>query len=302
MVSTTSTPSAHTTDPAASTKSTISARPTVLPAAAPTNSTTPLTGPTPLIGLKALTGPVMSTNSVPSTQTTDPKPSVTPTTLTTYIAPTAPIDSTISTGATFTDYHFIHDLIQYLKAGSKPTSPTRRPPLPLPIIMLILLRAGYLDPKSRILARSSQELSVASSGPLRSERWFISTPIQQPIARMVLSTSSHDQGWATHNGSWSWFDVSVVSPNGRVKNRPNGEPLTWKSHSNLVASEAPVALAGTFEVDHEIWRNLANGDRIAVSIAAQFGGWANHAKEGTLRIWEWSSAAVAHEQSGKSVQ
>ena len=44
---------------------------------------------------------------------------------------------------------------------------------------------------------------------------------------------------------------------------------------------------GRFESDHEIWRQLAGGDRTGVGVCAPYCVWKNTAKKGVLKVDEW---------------
>lgn len=192
-----------------------------------------------------------------------------------------------------TRLHFLHALIRSLQRGS--TKPPRRP-LPHNVTMRILCMAGYVSLRPIVLAKSNSHKSVKSQGTIASERWFTSLPLTpydygefSRITRLALSTRSHDQGRAPDNSaSYSWFEISIVSPAGTVKCRTDRSQLIWMSHCNRVASRDFVSLDGDpFYADHEIWRNLEVGDKIAVWVSAQYGGWENHAQEGELCVWRW---------------
>ena len=113
---------------------------------------------------------------------------------------------------------------------------------------------------------------------------------------MQLVTLSRDQGWCNDpsQGSWSWFEVVILAPAGddkqtvAIKKGSDGKDLVWTSHKNPVASDAFAWRKGErFESDHEIWRQLAEGDSIGVRVCAQYGKWGNTAKEGILKVDEW---------------
>jgi len=191
-----------------------------------------------------------------------------------------------------TPLHFLHALARALEHGS---SQPPRPALPLEIVIQILHYAECFQPGPPLtLATSDREMSVTcGSSELCSERYLVSQPLSRrdiyQIGRMVVSTRSRDQGWASDPGAgnYSWFDVSIVMPNGEVKTRPKSMPLVWASHHNNLASWEYANVEGEFEADHEIWEHLEEGDRIAVSAVAQYPGWANHVTAGSLRVWHW---------------
>ncbi|KDQ12094.1 hypothetical protein BOTBODRAFT_56964 [Botryobasidium botryosum FD-172 SS1] len=276
-------------------------RPATPVAVTSTNTTVPLTHtitPSQALAQPTPTGIATSPAHITEFQPPSPADPSAPTTLPASGANPSSVGTAVSS---FKNYHYLYELAESLKEGgdalvvtddASPDDLSQRPPLPLPVVRHILFHAGLLDPNPRVLAQSTGPKSIASGGPRSSAIWFISPPLQRPIARMVLATSSHDQGWATHDGSWSWFDISILTPDDQVKVRHDGGECLWKSHSNRVASQHPVDLSSTFDLDHEIWKNLEEGDRIAVSVVAQYGGWANHAREGKLEIWEWASGTV----------
>ena len=140
----------------------------------------------------------------------------------------------------------------------------------------------------------------ADSGESRSSIWFSTPPLDSrhisKAARIQLAAESHDQGWCSDpsQGSWSWFEVVILAPPGDdgqtavIKKGSDGRDLVWTSHTNPLRSDGFAWRKGKrFESDHEIWRQLAEGDSIGVRVCAQYPGWKNTAKEGVLNVDEW---------------
>ncbi|KDQ12448.1 hypothetical protein BOTBODRAFT_34423 [Botryobasidium botryosum FD-172 SS1] len=187
-----------------------------------------------------------------------------------------------------TQLHLFYALARALHFGS---SDPPRPALPLEIVIYIMRHAKCLCPPLT-LAASDQPASVSSyAGEVYRQRYLISQPLGQrdiyKMERLVVSTTSRDQGWVSdpHSGSYSWFDVAIIAPDDTVKTSSAGTLLLWTSHHNRVAGRNSENLEGVIEGEHEIWDHLSEGDRIAVFIAAQFPGWANYTSSGSLRVW-----------------
>lgn len=83
------------------------------------------------------------------------------------------------------------------------------------------------------------------------------------------------------NGSWSWFEISILKCNGYPKER-NGKPLTWRSHENSVDSTRLSRYIQHFDTHHEIWRELRDGDSLGVFGCARQPGWMCVGREAKL--------------------
>ena len=97
---------------------------------------------------------------------------------------------------------------------------------------------------------------------------------------------------ASEEGIPAIFDDPPSSPlSRRYRQKPRlGSPMDacrWLSHHNALAVPVYQSLSGEiFGTGHEIWRNLKEGDVIAVYARARFSGWQNHARDGKLEFWE----------------
>lgn len=129
--------------------------------------------------------------------------------------------------------------------------------------------------------------------------WF-STPafdhrLLTRVTSMQLVTKSHDQGWCSNasDGSWSWFELVILSPQGNdeiplPKKGDDGKDLAWFSHTNPIASKDYSWIRGRrFESDHDIWKHVVVGDCIGVRVCAQYPGWQNIARKGVLNVEEF---------------
>jgi hypothetical protein len=118
-----------------------------------------------------------------------------------------------------TDSHLYYALSRSLRNGSSERG-RRRPRLPIEIVIKIFDMAGFIKSipsKSReILSTLDSEVTVRSSGPKESKLVIQSPPLTrevlQHIRQLQVETISHDQGWATGPGSWTWFEVVILTP------------------------------------------------------------------------------------------
>ncbi|EJD38026.1 Zip-domain-containing protein [Auricularia subglabra TFB-10046 SS5] len=105
------------------------------------------------------------------------------------------------------------------------------------------------------------------------ENWFASRPFTaanlENITGVTLQTMSRDQGWADDvtQGSWTWFDICIARPTRNnsfiVDKSPSGEELSWRSHTNRIATRQSQLLTGQyFGPEHELWRHLREGNVI----------------------------------------
>jgi hypothetical protein len=101
-------------------------------------------------------------------------------------------------------------------------------------------------------------------------------------------------------GSWSWFEIRVARPIGEdssqleAKCRPEGDEVSWRSHSHPAVPETVSQEPEFFEhkgfvfgPDSPLWDEVAEGDVLQVMMKAQFSGWANVASDGALKICTW---------------
>ena len=87
------------------------------------------------------------------------------------------------------------------------------------------------------------------------------------------------------------FDEPSFPLSGRYRLKPRlgsaADACRWVSHYNALAVPTYKSRSGEiFGTSHEIWRNLTEGDVIAVYARARFPGWQNRAKDGKLEFWE----------------
>ncbi|GJJ13002.1 hypothetical protein Clacol_007251 [Clathrus columnatus] len=195
-----------------------------------------------------------------------------------------------------------------------------RPGLPIELVSYIMRLADcvLLSMHSRISTANFVVCSVTSQ--VVSQPCLLTDPVSREmiphLARMRLTTNSHDQGWYNYpdSGSWTWFEVALVehdaSGNLRVKvrrsiendssagdiNTPeiattllnDAQPLSWISHRNRQGSVSFIVQEGIeFGPDHEIWQHISEGDQILVRACAKYGSWKNHIDWTALKIWEW---------------
>ncbi|KAI5120728.1 hypothetical protein M0805_006434 [Coniferiporia weirii] len=157
--------------------------------------------------------------------------------------------------------------------------------------------------------------SVTASGrSVASRLWWTTEPFSASHLGLPntvrLSTLSGHQGWVSfpNRGSWSWFELAIVSsaPSqvakvygyNLVKTRANGTLLKWFSHRHPIKQNNSFQnyigrLLGT---EHEIWRYLSPGDRLAVFGCAQYPAWSCRGQKGVLTFNE----SLGREMKSKS--
>ncbi|KAL5513902.1 hypothetical protein ACEPAG_2663 [Sanghuangporus baumii] len=165
-----------------------------------------------------------------------------------------------------------------------------------------------LSAATKFTARASTAFEVTSDSAIAQKRcWLLTQPINGEVlkrkgAPIDIKTVSHHQGWVEFpdRGSWSWFELAIVSANAQVDSngqvaydsvkKAGSKVLAWLSHSH------PVDQNGTFETfehrfpdNHEIWRHLQVGDRLAVFGCAQYPNWRCHGRDVELKLGECAS-------------
>ena len=186
-----------------------------------------------------------------------------------------------------------HGLARSLEGGYH-----SRPGLPVELVIYIFRLADCVLPSERFTMKIDIPCRAkASSGTISNTIWFSTPPLsREPLSRIAsiqLVTLSRDQGWCgdPSSGSWSWFEIVILRGDSQQvvkKSAVGGKDLVWISHHNPIASKQYSWLEGSiFGSDHELWKHLAEGDRIAVRACAQYGGWCCSAMEGFLKADEW---------------
>lgn len=72
-----------------------------------------------------------------------------------------------------------------------------------------------------------------------------------------------------------------------MKERPDGSPLNWRSHHNMLGHpqwsirETERSIL-SLDASHEIWSHLEPGDYISVFARARFGAWTCYGRRGML--------------------
>lgn len=186
-----------------------------------------------------------------------------------------------------------------------------RPGLPHEIVRDISRLSQLVIPMFDVVATEEIAARATSQDPVR-RLWFESRPFTSlraidRIAAFKLVTQCQHQGWVSmpDYGSWSWFEVAILTDNvaaeplttggsannsqdsgvGRVKNREDGTPLRWISHKIPVDQSKSAHLEGPlFDADHEVFSHLEVGDSIGVFACARFGAWECVGLEGKLAL------------------
>ncbi|KAL5636414.1 hypothetical protein ACGC1H_000396 [Rhizoctonia solani] len=151
----------------------------------------------------------------------------------------------------------------------------------------------------------------ASSQDVQSLVWFQTEPFTKKMLHHVKSiqlvTMSRHQGWVGDRdaGSWSWFEFQVARPTDQgtvpatAKHQSNGDEMSWCCLAHPVDHETAEIQGdfakhegSIFDLDHELWTQIEEGDVLQVVMKARFGGWLNTASDGIVRFSTWWEPSV----------
>ncbi|KDQ58488.1 hypothetical protein JAAARDRAFT_78212 [Jaapia argillacea MUCL 33604] len=156
-------------------------------------------------------------------------------------------------------------------------------------------------PEQNVSINSVQTITATASSGQIVRKFYFGAPVTAskiPLYVSVqLSTNARDQGWATHpdQGLWSWFELAILPkgfntgdavPVDKIKKAKDGSPLTFISHRLPLSSTYEDQTGMLFEKDHELFKNLADGDVIGVLACAQFAAWKCDARSGNMNFVE----------------
>lgn len=110
------------------------------------------------------------------------------------------------------------------------------------------------------------------------------------VREIKIDIWSHDQGWSdypedqgTYRGSWTWFELGILRPQGREEISTNIGRLV----TNIHASSATMHHQVVFQRDDDqSWvRHLRAGDQIFVTPRARFPGWTNYTRGAAIEVY-----------------
>ncbi|KAF8650933.1 hypothetical protein AX16_005031 [Volvariella volvacea WC 439] len=120
--------------------------------------------------------------------------------------------------------------------------------LPLELVDLIIEDAEYWP---RLHSERSERITVAAADEIPSLKsvwcYLVSPPVPDPIQalgesktrRIEFKVQSHDQGWATHPGPWSWFEAVIIPAPGKTTpdwlSAALRDPINLRTHSKGAA-------------------------------------------------------------------
>jgi len=188
-----------------------------------------------------------------------------------------------------------HELSRTLVRGA-----TNRPALPTELVLSVLAFADCLVPDSLRVETYYSRDTVTASSPTR-RIWLATEPLDAAtlsrISGLQLHTVGRDQRWPeaveTDLGPRTWFEISIQRPKPgsskweHVHRLPKREePYGWISHYNVAEQQQSQPLSGQFfGPDHEIWRELHPGDRLAVAICIPQRPWSGTGMSARLDFW-----------------
>ncbi|CAE6503047.1 unnamed protein product [Rhizoctonia solani] len=171
------------------------------------------------------------------------------------------------------------------KSTEEPSSKPTEVPAPVPVpdkpsTAGAVLFTGRSEEPSLVQSRSANPLSTP---------WFRTPPLTKEllgsIRCMRLRTLAKQQGPAGAQ-SGAYFEVSVISPgDGLPKLAPSGDEMTYRSHSAPAKADYEWTDGEVFDEQHELWRNLKEGDYFEVAACASGRGCTNDADRGNLIFW-----------------
>eukprot|EP01012_Entosiphon_sulcatum_P060484 TRINITY_DN8547_c0_g1_i1.p1 TRINITY_DN8547_c0_g1~~TRINITY_DN8547_c0_g1_i1.p1 ORF type:complete len:192 (+),score=12.01 TRINITY_DN8547_c0_g1_i1:28-576(+) len=106
------------------------------------------------------------------------------------------------------------------------------------------------------------------------------------ILRVEALCQSHDQGWATGEGSWTWAEISLEDGEGNeVANR-------LPFFTNARASNAWQKHHAVFDATHELVHiiHALRPRRIAIVLRSAYPGWRIYCQSASLRVWHVMNA------------
>lgn len=178
---------------------------------------------------------------------------------------------------------------------SIPTSTT--PALPTEINLQIL---GH--PSRWVLNTTASLDSPHVSPGSGTERVILGTsPLSCPAShdrKVEFIFRSRDQGWSSYpedhgsyRDSWTWFEAGLRR---YVRSEPSnpgvaiGRTTNTKislTISNRHASEQFENYRIEIDREHQLMKDLRDGDEVVLWACDRFSGWRNHVEEATIKIW-----------------
>lgn len=166
--------------------------------------------------------------------------------------------------------------------------------LPLELILIILDMAEYWH-LFRVANIEKKQLENGRFSSLQSGL----IPIHgRRIKKVRVISLSHDQGWATGEGSWTWANIKVSSPieqNSQNQSSSSVQPSIdsksmefyrniraeskWQVHEKIIN---PFKSSSDFEFLSFL---VINQGQLEVEYYAAFPGWVNSFKWGIMEIW-----------------
>ncbi|KDQ58106.1 hypothetical protein JAAARDRAFT_193566 [Jaapia argillacea MUCL 33604] len=148
--------------------------------------------------------------------------------------------------------------------------------LPIELVDPILHEAQYYS-----VLHASDPTETSLSGT--TNRVLRSPPIHKPVKKIVIKVEAHDQGWSsypedqgTYRGSWTWFEAGI-----------EGGEKRWGVARNLHAESDWQNHEVVWDEEHELVKNLREGDSVAVYAAARYPGWMNTFKNVEIEVFCW---------------
>ena len=100
-----------------------------------------------------------------------------------------------------------------------------------------------------------------------------------PVVKAIqVECSSHDQGWATGGGEWTWSDLVVKNAEGVEVHREH------RMFVNPRANDQFQLHIKSFDQHSSVVKHATPGSELILELKAQFPGWVNNANYGRIAV------------------
>ena len=101
-----------------------------------------------------------------------------------------------------------------------------------------------------------------------------------PVVKAIqVECSSHDQGWATGDGEWTWSDLVVKNVQGAEVHREE------RIFVNPRANKEFRLHVKNFDQNSNVVKCATPGSELVLELKAAFPGWVNNANYGRLAVY-----------------
>ncbi|KAJ2992823.1 hypothetical protein HDV02_002844 [Globomyces sp. JEL0801] len=98
------------------------------------------------------------------------------------------------------------------------------------------------------------------------------------VMKVIVETCSHDQGWASGVGSYTWSEIGIMTRNDDEKLRI---PLYYNNRADASDQERTFE----FQKHDQLIKGLDHGDRIAIWVRAMYPGWCHTISYARIKVY-----------------